>query len=183
VPRDCFGLSVSPDVRTSPLWGLSDRALRVYIVLAAHVTHVSRFQVVDGLKIPLEPGEVVMSVRTLRKMVRCSSGSLNEALKELRDGGIVGAEPQYRPARRRRRTLQESKRDTLQNMKRQRFGNRNGQQCVITRYKVHGLKTLPGMHNASKIEARSNREAMLPIRPQDERERARVERLLAEEGR
>ena len=78
-----FGLAVSPLFKDGPLTKVSDRALKVWLVLASRAAHVRWTFDVDGLRVPLEPGQLVISMRRLQHATGGGMSRLIAALDEL----------------------------------------------------------------------------------------------------
>ena len=103
---DDYGMAVSPAFRESPLLGVSDRALRVWLVLASMTLSVDRTFNVGKHTVVAKPLEVLIALRTLRADVGGGLPRLRVALQELADMGAIEIESVTRPARCPTRTRQ-----------------------------------------------------------------------------
>jgi len=78
-----FGVAVSPSFRDSALRKVSARALQIWIVLGSMAAHVACRREIAGRSIQVQPGDVLIAMRTLRREIGCGMFQLLAALKEL----------------------------------------------------------------------------------------------------
>lgn len=176
-----FGLHVAPHFRESPLTAVSDRAVRVYLVLASLAAHTDCIREVDGMRIPVQRGESLTSYRVLAQHVGGGRTRLMAAVRELIGVGAVSVETVERPAR----TVPNQNRQRSQMRTVERSGNRTVVKAVISRFKVHGIKHLPRNLNGSRlgpIEVQE-RTTSSPLSLREREENARAAAILEAEGR
>jgi hypothetical protein len=179
VPHD-VGLHVAPHFRESPLSLVSDRALRVYLVLASLAAHTDCKREVDGMTIPLSRGETLQSYRVLTSHVRGGRSRLMHAVRELEAAGLVTVQNIERPER----AVPNQDRQRSQAETAPRSQSRTAGKTLLSRFKVHGIKHLPrNMSGPHLRPIQVQAERLTPLSPREVNENARAFAILSEEGR
>lgn len=173
-----FGLAVSPDYRRSVLRRVSPGAKDVWLLLASMATHVSGVREIGGHRLRVEPSEVLVGLRTLKRELGYGFSRLLGALDELKAVGAVeiatigGDGKVFNPAA-----------QALSIRGRPRSQTGSTRQKLISRIKVNGLKPLPRQVGAPISGALSTRAATGPLTRRDVAENTKAERILQAEGR
>jgi len=167
-----FGLAVSPDFRRGALRKASPRALQVWIVLASMTAHVECRREISGRVLRVNPGDLLIAMRTMQKEVGCGSTQLLAALRELSEMGAIE-----------RSSID---REAFPNQERIRSQNESAAKTLIFRINVKGLKTLRGSggvpESRTQVRAVQPTATSSPLSPA-EREWLDEDRQLAAEGR
>ena len=182
-----LGVAVAPAVLDSPLWLVSDRALRVYIALRAKVVRVAGPHTVEGVTVSLQPGEVLLSLRVLLEVVGGGMNQLIRALRELEHVHLIHRQPVARVAVRnwkRKRFRSESA--SVSNLEApERFRSGTTGRIVVTRFKLPHVNQLPEKRSASRLETKviQERTTSSPLTDRERSENARAFAMLVAEGR
>jgi hypothetical protein len=182
------GVAVFPTFLAGPLAIVSDRALRTYLFLRAKAVRRRTELIVDGVTVVLLPGEVALSQRTLRTLVRGGPTQLSNALAELDRAGLIERNHVTRRAlspRRRERSQRDSV-SACDSDTSERLHDSNAGRVLLTRFKLCDcghLAAFERYRSGNKINTRAQRTTSSPVSQSDLRERHRVDALLAAEGR
>jgi hypothetical protein len=182
------GVMVTPAFLAGPLATVSDRGLRVYLVLRARVVRRRTSLIIDGVSVVLEQGEAAFSQRTLRKIVRGGSNQLVRALKELEAAGLMTRTPVMRRAlpERQRNHLRVGNATVSTAHTHERYRPGIGGRTVVTRFTLAVSKHLAEVERyqaGNEINTRTKGETSSPLSVRDRLERERVDELLTAEGR
>jgi hypothetical protein len=165
-----FGIAVSPSFRDSALRTVSPRALQVWLVLGAMAAHVPCRREIAGRSVQLQPGDVLIAMRTLRRDIGCGSTQLASALRELAACAAI--------------EVSQIAREAFPNRERQRSQNENAGNTAISRISVRGIKHLARVHSVPKSGTQVRAATASPLRSRkDEQEWQEAQRILAAEGR
>jgi hypothetical protein len=176
MPRD-GGVLVSKSFLDGPLLTVSDRALRVYLVLRAKVLRNPGQHTVEGVTVALEAGEVLLSTRTLRGIVGGGINQLLRALRELEHADLITRVGIGR------RASPHWKRKRLRPGDDKRLQSGNSGRVVVTHFKLHTRNKLDESDRFRSGDERSTDARTSPVSDRDRTERARAEAVLAAEGR
>ncbi len=176
-----FGLHVSPQCEHGPLWGLSARALRLWVYLAMKAQHPTTLRTMaDGQRVTVAPGQWLTSARKLlRDLGRGGSlRTITRDIEELKAAGVITVQPVEGCYRTGNRGVTERVTGTAP--------QGNGVNVLATLVTVAGIGLRQGgvtKRVTQLINKREEKASPSLSSPKDQQEWERAERILAAEGR